>query len=306
MGHRHRHDYRILDVFTTTALEGNPLAVVFDADDLDEGAMQRIAGEFNLSETVFCLEPANPAHTARLRIFTPTTELPFAGHPTVGAAVALARRAGDSGDPGMTRMMTLEEKIGLVRCAVRLHGEGAGETEFDLPATPALAHAAPPAEAVAAALRLAPHEIGFAKYTVSVAGAGIDFTYVPVNGLAAIRKARPNLEIWPQTFPDDHAAAFLFTAETERPGASYHARMFAPTLGIPEDPATGAAVAGLAAILMARGGFGDGTRSFVVEQGFEMGRPSLLRLEIEVVDGDLHAARLSGDAVVVAKGTLFV
>lgn len=301
-----RFDYQVLDVFTTAALEGNPLAVVFDADPLDDDAMQRIAGEFNLSETAFCLEPANAKHSARLRIFTPKAEVPFAGHPTIGAAVALALRAPDYGGSDVSRMITLEEKVGLVRCAVRPDGGRAHEAEFDLPVTPELAHAAPPVDKVAKALGLARHEIGFAKFTVSVAGAGLDFTYVPVNGLAAIRKAEPDLALWADTFPDEHAAAFLFTAETERPGSTYHARMFAPTFGIREDPATGSAVAGLAAILLAHGGLADGTRHFLVEQGFEMGRPSLLRLELEIADGDIHAARLSGNAVVVAEGTLIL
>ena len=300
-----RH-YQILDVFTDAALAGNPLAIVHDADGLDDTAMLAVAREFNLSETVFVLPAENPAHSARLRIFTPARELPFAGHPTVGTAVALARRDAAYGDSGIDKMIALEEAVGLVRCVVRGTASGVDYAEFDLPVTPQLSHAAPPVEAVAEALGLAPHEIGFGKYPVAVAGAGVSFTFVPVNGLDAIRRARPDANAWRDTCPEEHAAAYLYTAETERPGSSFHARMFAPLFGIAEDPATGGAVAGLAALLLEYGGFEDGDREFVVEQGFEMGRPSLIRLEVELIDGKLHAARLGGNAVVVAEGTLFV
>lgn len=298
--------YQILDVFTDVMLTGNPLAVVFDADDLDSAAMVAITREFHLSETVFVRRPEHPAHAARVRIFTPARELPFAGHPTVGAAVAIARRDEGYGAYGYTKMVTLEERIGLVRCAVRPTESGADCVEFDVPAEPQLLHTAPPVDAVAGALGLKPYEIGFARFPVAVAGAGVRFTYVPVNGLGAIRRARPDTTLWEETFPDDHAAVYLFTAEVERPGSSYHARMFAPGFGIAEDPATGAAVAGFAAPLVAYGGFGDGYHEFVIEQGLEMGRPSLIRLEVTVEAGELRAARLAGEAVIVAEGRLFV
>ena len=297
--------YEILDVFTDTPLSGNPLAVVHDADALGSERMQAIAGEFNLSETVFLVAAEAPGHSARARIFTPRAEIPFAGHPTVGAAIAIARRAA-AGAPDVSRMVTLEEGIGTVRCVVRGSDTEAAFAEFDLPRLPAVLDAAPPPDRVAAALGLAGHEVGFGHFPVAVADAGLPFVCVPVNGLAAIRKARPAVERWEETFAPDHDAVYLFTAETERPGASYHARMFAPTHGIMEDPATGSAVAALGGVLARFGALVEGPHEVLVEQGIEIGRPSLVRLELEVADEGIHAARLGGHAVRVAEGTLRV
>src|SRR5690606_37345313 len=128
--------YAILDVFTETPLVGNPLAVVFDADGLDPAAMQRIAAEFNLSETVFVLPAADPGHTAKVRIFTPKAELPFAGHPTVGTAVALAARQFGPVASDVDAVVVLEEAVGPVRCGVGVRAAGAHFAEFDLPRLP--------------------------------------------------------------------------------------------------------------------------------------------------------------------------
>ena len=296
--------YEILDVFTETPFTGNPLAVVHDGTGLDDAAMQRIAREFNLSETVFLLPPATPGHTAAARIFTPAVELPFAGHPTVGAAVAIARRSPDHG-PGVTRMVTVEERIGTVRCVVRARSGGADFAEFDLPRLPEVLEAAPTADRVARALGLPDHDIGFGRFPVSVATAGVPYVCVPVNGLAALGRARPDLAVWDEVFPPEHAATFLFTRETGRLDGNYRARMFSPRLGIPEDPATGSAVAAFAGLLVRFGDLPDGVSEILVEQGVEMGRPSVIRLEIELRDGDLHAVRLGGHAVRIAEGRLF-
>jgi trans-2,3-dihydro-3-hydroxyanthranilate isomerase len=297
--------YAVLDVFTDTALSGNPLAVVRDAEGLDDAAMQAIAREFNLSETVFLLPPENPAHTARVRIFTPGRELPFAGHPTVGTAIYLGteRFAGDADDIDV--MVVLEEKVGPVRCGVVLRPGTVSYAEFDLPRLPRVADSAPDVAAVAEALGLAEHEIGFGHFPLTVADAGVPFVIVPVNGLEAARRAAPSPERWARVFPSGGCLdIYLFTAEVERPDASYHTRMFAPTMGIAEDPATGAAAAAFAGVLHRYGQLTDGSHAFRLEQGVEMGRPSLIDLEIDVADGALHAARIGGSAVVVAEGIL--
>ena len=300
--------YAILDVFTDTALAGNPLAIVRDAEGLDDAAMLSIAREFNLSETVFVLPPDNPAHTAKVRIFTPGRELPFAGHPTVGTAIHLANeRFGDNQADDVDVMVVLEEKVGPVRCGVVLRSAGVAYAEFDLPRLPKVADSAPDVKAVAEALGLAEHEIGFGHFPLSVADAGVPFVIVPVNGLEAARRAAPSAERWASVFSSGGCLdVYLFTAEVERPGATYHTRMFAPTMGIAEDPATGAAAAAFAGVLHRYGQLTDGSHSYRLEQGVEMGRPSLIDLEIDVADGALHAARIGGNTVVVAEGVLKV
>ncbi|MEW5421180.1 PhzF family phenazine biosynthesis protein [Amorphus sp. 3PC139-8] len=300
--------YAVLDVFTDQALSGNQLAVVRDAAGLSDDAMQAIAKEFNLSETVFVLPPENPAHTARVRIFTPAKELPFAGHPTVGTAVLLGSdRLGQSSD--LDAVVVLEEKIGLVRCGVAFRSTSAAYAEFDLPRLPQVADSAPGVEAVADVLGLAPHEIGFGHFPIAVSGVGFPYMAIPVNGLDAIRRAAPRMDRWDTVFSEErgYLSAYLYTAEVERPDATYHTRMFAPAFGIVEDPATGSAAAAFAGILHRYGQLTSGSHRFLLEQGIEMGRPSLIALEVDVAeDGALHAARIGGSAVLVAEGMLKV
>ena len=296
--------YHILDVFTQTPLCGNPLAVVLDADDLSETRMQAVAREFNLSETVFVLRPRDDANTARLRIFTPAIELPFAGHPTVGAAVLLAQlRAGDLlGARDVT--LVLEEEIGPVTCEVR--GAAPATTAvFAVPSLPRrLDHALTP-EAVAAALDLDPDDIGFDAHVPSVASAGVPFAFVPIGSRAAIARARPSA-----TFADVFAAggsakAYLYTRDTQEIAHDFHARMFAWGLGVAEDPATGSAAAAFAEVLAVHEGLRDGTHRIVIEQGYEMKRPSLITLVADLSDGRLRGASVGGHAVRVADGVLF-
>jgi trans-2,3-dihydro-3-hydroxyanthranilate isomerase len=297
-----RHFYT-LDVFTDRALAGNPLAVVLDAQGLTDAAMQAITREFNLSETVFVLPPADPRQRASLRIFTPGRELPFAGHPTVGAAVLLGCL--DHGKQHGVAAFGLEEKVGLVACAVEVTGEGRGSATFTLPRLPERIGSAGSRDALAAALGLQPEEIGFPGHQPSMFSAGVGFTFVPVNGAGTIARAEPNLTGWADAIgPRDHANAFVYTAEVTEAGSAYHARMFAPAMGIGEDPATGAAVAAFAGVVMAYDKPEDGEHSLVIEQGYEMGRPSLITLGLTVQDGALVRATIGGSAVVVSEGAL--
>jgi trans-2,3-dihydro-3-hydroxyanthranilate isomerase len=294
--------YQVFDVFSERPLAGNPLAVVLDAQGLDDAAMQAIAREFNLSETVFVLPAGNPGHSAEVRIFTPANELPFAGHPTVGAAVCLAmQRLG--GSAGRDAVIVLEERVGPVRCGVKLSGAG-GFAEFDCPKLPARAGEAQPKELIAAALGLAPAEIGFENHVPTVWSAGVLYHYVPVRNMAALAKAAPQRAAWMPAF--GKSGAFLYTRETEGHDHSFRARMFAPFLGIEEDPATGSAVAALAGPVREFDALPDGIHSAIVEQGFEMGRPSLIRLDMTVSAGALAVVRIGGHAVQVMTGTLSV
>ena len=298
--------YAIYDVFTDKVLTGNPLAVVFDAEGLDDTAMQAIAREFNLSETVFIRPAANPAHSASLRIFTPGREMPFAGHPTVGAAIALGQNDPEQG-AGSNRLMVLEEKIGAVRCALR-PGESP-YAEFDLPVLPErIGHEVEKA-AVAAAIGLDPADIGFENHKISIWTAGNTFVFVPVGGLGAAGKISVNEALWRDVAPvaNGHAALpFVYCRETVQHDCAFHGRMFAPHMGIAEDPATGSAVACFSGVIAHFDGLADGPNAFLIEQGMEMGRPSKIRLEIDAKGGAIHAARIGGHAVKVAEGTIDV
>lgn len=296
-------DYAIYDVFSDQPLAGNPLAVILDATGIDVDRMQAIAREFNLSETVFILPAEEAAHTARLRIFNPRTEMPFAGHPTVGAAIALAEHTGQAG----SAIQMLEERIGPVRTAVTLRPGEAPFAEFDLPRLPqSLSLGAKPAE-IAAALGLDPQEIGFENHRIGLWTAGMPYVMVPVDGLAAAGGVNVNAEAWTEIGFDIGPACpapFVYCRETVRHDCAFHARVFAPWDGIGEDPATGSAVAAFAGQIMRLDEPVDGPSHFWIEQGVEMGRPSRIRLEIDVARGEIAAARIGGNAVLVARGEL--
>jgi trans-2,3-dihydro-3-hydroxyanthranilate isomerase len=290
-----RRPFVTLDVFTDRRFAGNPLAVVLESRGLEDAGMQAAAREFNLPETVFVLPPADDRHRARLRIFTPARELPFAGHPTVGTAVLLGQSRGGE--------MVLEEEIGAVRCHVEPLGSDRGFARFDLPKLPERVGEAADAALIAAALGLAPAELGFAGFVPAVWSAGAAFTFVPVRDRAAVARSRPDMARWADAVGAS-LGVFVFCGETEDANNTFHARMFAPTLGIAEDPATGSAVAALAGLVTHSGAVGDGDHEMRIEQGYEMGRPSLIDLAISIRAGRLVAGAIGGRAIVVSDGMI--
>jgi len=295
--------FATLDVFTTQREAGNPLAVVLDSEGLDTRAMQAIAREFNLSETVFVANPRAPAHRAAIRIFTPERELPFAGHPTIGTAVLLALR--DASEGLTTDMLVLEETVGSVPCAVSVTGKLAGRAVFTLPRLPEEVEQPGALALLAGALGLERRDIGFDRYVPSVFSAGLGFTFVPVSSLGAMERIRMETSLWTQAMrPADNPSAFAYCRQTREAGHHFHARMFAPAMGIDEDPATGGAVAAFAGAIMRFDQPGDGEHRFVIEQGYEMGRPSQITLELTVADRALVSARIGGSAVMVSEGVL--
>ncbi len=237
-----RH-YAVYDVFTSEALAGNQLAVVFDCDGLDTARMQAIAREFNLSETTFILPPETPRHEARVRIFVPARELPFAGHPTVGSAVAIAVLRHGAGK----KAFILEEQIGNIACRVEISAVEA-RAEFDLPRLPEQIGFELAPDRIAAALGLAPADIGFGSHAISVWTAGVPYVCVPVSRIEAVRNARINEGAWLDLvrLPGAIIAApYIYCPGGDLAGSDFHARMFAPWDGIKEDPATGSAAAAL-------------------------------------------------------------
>ena len=297
--------YAIWDVFTTRPLSGNPLAVVLDAGGLTPEQMQAIAREFNVSETVFVLPARLPSHTAYIRIFTPFTELQFAGHPTVGAAIQLAddRISGAAAD--CDALVVLEEGIGSVRVGVVGRRGQAPYAEFDVPKLPELSGAPAHDDRIATALGLSPQDIGFANHRPSQYDAGSSFVFVPVRGLDEIARAQIVTAHWDEAF-GPAGKVFLYCRETIQHSATFHARMFAPGVGVPEDPATGSAAAAFSAALHRFDQLPEGTSDFTIEQGIEMGRPGEIKLEVEVANRKLKRVRIGGYACLVARGKLFV
>ncbi len=299
--------FHTCDVFTSQAFAGNPLAIVLGADDLTTAQMLTLAREFNLSETIFVQRPIDPAHTARVRIFFPTAEIPFAGHPTIGCAIHLATAAAGPGD--FDRQIVLEEEAGLVPVRV---WRRAGEirAEFVAPVIPhAVTDAPDPAAALdparlAAALGLSVGEIGVASHRPGLWQGGPRFLYAPVASLAALGRARPTQPVWSEQMQAAGVdSIYLYTPGQE---CDYRARMFSPTAGIPEDPATGSASAILAAQLFAAGALADGEIRLALHQGVEMGRPSDIGLTVVLQAGQLHQVRVAGSAVPVAFGQIRV
>lgn len=290
-----RH-YRFVtaDVFTEDLFGGNPLAVFPEAEGLTDAEMQRIAREFNLSETTFVLPPQDPRHTCAMRIFTPGTELPFAGHPTVGTAIVLAE-AGRL-PPGASQMV-IEEKVGPV--PVMLAG---GRATFSIPRLPVRSVAPLPAADLARVLSLPAAAMAEAM-PPAVYNAGVPFCFVALRDAAALAAIRLDPAAWSALLAGTEAPhVFAYTLADWRHGEEARARMFAPAMGIAEDPATGGAAAAFAGLLADLQQPRDGTRRWIIRQGEEMGRPSRIALEGDFKGGRLVAARVGGAAVIVSRG----
>jgi trans-2,3-dihydro-3-hydroxyanthranilate isomerase len=299
-----RLSFSTLDVFTDRRFGGNPLAVVHGAGGLTDAQMQIIAREFNLSETVFLLPAENPAHSARLRIFTPLKELPFAGHPTVGAAALLAENKFGQGRDA-DALIVLEEGIGTLRVGVRLRKDNAPFAEFDAPKVPVEAGILPPVDVLAAGLGLIPSEIGFENHRPVCYAAGNAFAFVPVASREAIAKARINGSHWAPAFSEQGlVGAYLYTRQCEHTTSSFHVRMFAPDAGVPEDPATGSAAVCFAGAIARFDRLPDGTHRRAIEQGFEMNRPSVVSLAFSIEGQKLANVRIGGHSVRVGEGTI--
>nr|WP_314086596.1 PhzF family phenazine biosynthesis protein [uncultured Shinella sp.] len=288
--------YHTLDVFTRTRFGGNPLAVVLDADRLTDAEMQTIAREFNYSETTFVLRPKDKTHTAHVRIFTPTVEVPFAGHPNVGTAYALAL-ADDAAEEFL-----FEEAAGLVRAKIlRIDGE-VDVVQLTAPQPLSVGKTFTPAR-VAACLSLDEADIALSGHQPCIASVGLGFIVVEIATRDALRRAKVDMAAFAAILPTDHADAIYFYCRelSDEDGAvDFTARMFAPFDGLPEDPATGSATAATCALLVKLAG--GAARRFEVAQGIDMGRPSLLSIAVDA-DGRVH---IGGACVPVMSGTLSV
>ena len=290
-------EFRLLDVFTQERLKGNQLAVVLKADGLLDGEMQAIAREFNLSETVFILKPQAERNTAAIRIFTPGTELPFAGHPTVGATVVL-------GLQNKVTAVRLEEKIGLITALFDKVDKRSGEARFALPILPVQVAPLEDRAGMALALGIERDELGCGQFQPAVYSAGVEFHLVPVRDAGVLKRLTLNLGHWHHVFPYGHNSVYVFTETPEEPGNDLAARMFAPGMGLGEDPGTGAAAAALVGLLAKHSPVSTGQQDYVLRQGHEMGRPCRITIQLRKEDDVLTHGGIGGHAVVVGEGVL--
>lgn len=288
-------NYLLLDVFTSERLKGNPLAVVQKADGLLDDQMQAIAREFNLSETVFMCRPKSERHTAAIRIFTPEVELPFAGHPTVGAAVVLGLQS-------RATVVRIEEQVGLLTCVVERIDKRTGIARFALPLLPEMVGHPPPNHQMAAALGIEPEEIGCGVYRPAVYSAGVTFYLVPVRNAAVLSRLRLERRGWSDIFPLGHNSVYVFTETPDEPENQLAARMFSPGMGVGEDPATGTAAAALIGLLVQQAN--PGQTDLTLRQGYEMGRPSRISIQLRKEGDALTHGGIGGDAVIVGRGVL--
>ena len=294
------HRFILTDVFTERAFGGNQLAVFPDGRDIPDGLMQSYARELNFSETTFVLPPRKPAHSHRVRIFTPTQEIPFAGHPNIGTAVVLAKLARDAG-LGNEAQFVFDENAGTVKVSATI-GADRNFAELTLEKSAETRPETVDPARLAAMLSLPGNKIGpIPAWSASV---GLPFFCISLADHDAVAAARLDLSMWEGTLPpgvwsrDVYAVAGNFA-----PGGRLKARMWAPADGVPEDPATGSAAAALAGSLAAKLPDRNGVFAWTIEQGEELGRPSVIQASAEKRDGQVVAIRVGGPAVIVGEGS---
>lgn len=293
-----RYRFVQVDVFTRVAFGGNQLAVFTDADGLSDEEMQAITREMNYAESTFVLPPDDPTAEARVRIFTPGLELPFAGHPVVGTGYVLGLERGK-------RELALQVRIGTLGVETDPGDGRVGTARMEQP-LPTFRPVGDEPAALAALVGLGPDDLA-TNLPAEFGSAGVEFLYLPLRSLDAVRRARVEAGPLQRFFAEsDHPAIYLFTTETESPAAASHARMLYLLLGseVREDPATGGASGPFGAYLVRHGVYPPGT--LLLEQGYEMGRPSQIEVDIQAHGGEISRVRVGGGVVRVAEGELFI
>ena len=300
--------YYLVDVFTTNFFAGNQLAVFPNAEGISTVQMQKIARELNISETSFVLPAKNKSNDKKIRIFTPAVELPMAGHPTIGTAYVLASRNLIETNEGATKVV-FEENVGDIGVTVHKLNGDVSKVEMEQP-IPRFGDIYKDSDKIAKLLSLSAEDIDLSLPIQSVS-AGVPFLYVPLNSLSAMKKIKFRLDIWKDHFSayEDFKHVFVFSREVEHKGSTIHSRMFAPAMGIPEDPATGAASGPLGAYLVHYGVTKeniDGEYQIVSEQGIEMGRASFIDITILKKDDQISSVKIGGCSVDIGEGRLYL
>jgi trans-2,3-dihydro-3-hydroxyanthranilate isomerase len=298
-----RYRYFTADVFTDTPFGGNQLAVFPDARGIPEHRLIDVTREFNYSETTFVYPAEQAGHTRRVRIFTPANEIPFAGHPTVGTAHVLTT-TGEIPLTGDTTRIVLGELVGPVPVEVRSKHGIPVFAQLSVAKLPEVGPPPPDRASLARILCLEEGDLLDGEWAPEGYSCGLPFLYVPLRDRGAVARAKLRIDAWESTLKGSWAQdIFLFALGGERAGSDIRARMFGPGVNVPEDPATGSACAGLAGYLAKRE-TRSGALAWRVEQGFEMGRPSILDVEADLANGAPTAVRVGGSTVIVCEGSM--
>ncbi|HEY8166255.1 MAG TPA: PhzF family phenazine biosynthesis protein [Gemmatimonadaceae bacterium] len=309
-----QYSYHTADIFTDTPFGGNQLAVLPNATGLNDAGMLAITREFNFSETTFVFPAENSENTRRVRIFTPGGEIPFAGHPTVGTAFVLAQ-TGDIELTGPETRIVLEEGVGPVTVTISSDNGRPTFAQFTATKQPERRRSPVKRSQLAEILSLRKKDIlkNDVWYTEAVS-VGLPFLFVPLTSVRALGQARLRQELWEELLKETWAPdIYLFVEEDtsrERDGlragdGHTRSRMFGPIKGVVEDPATGSAAAAFGGYLARRARVRDGTLKITIHQGVEMGRPSRLMVETDVVGGEVQETRVGGASVLISSGTLY-
>jgi trans-2,3-dihydro-3-hydroxyanthranilate isomerase len=300
-----RLHYHLVDVFTNQRFGGNQLAVFTDGRGVAGDLMQTLAKEMNLSESTFILPPDDPANDYHIRIFTPGRELPMAGHPTVGTSYILAREGKVEIASGRGALR-LEEGVGPISVTLEMNGDLPGLITMQQP-MPTFGPTMTNRDLAAGMLSLSPDDLD-PNLPVEIVSCGVPFLYIPLTSLRAIQSIKLRMDLYEQylTELDGPGEVFVFTSETVNPDSTVHSRMFAPGFGIPEDPATGAASGPLGCYLVKYGVVTDNPSAIISEQGFEMGRPSIIHIGIERSGEQFTRVSVGGECVYIGAGYIEV
>jgi trans-2,3-dihydro-3-hydroxyanthranilate isomerase len=296
-------EFTTIDVFTDRKFGGNPLAVVTNAQGLASGQMQSIAAEFNLAETTFVLPPKDATNTAEVRIFTPKAELPFAGHPNVGTAFVLARAGQSYGRAVAGDRLVFEEKAGLVRMDLARENGVVVATRLAAPVPLSIGEEIDP-EIVAEACSLEPADIKLAVHRPCIASCGIPLVFAELQSRALLSQAAVRADVLARHLPMERAVGIHLYVAAREHGVEIQSRMFAPLVGVPEDPATGGANVALIGLLAHHQPEADLVLARTIGQGFDMGRPSVLEASAEKKAGKVTATYIGGRCVPMMKGTI--
>jgi trans-2,3-dihydro-3-hydroxyanthranilate isomerase len=292
-----------VDVFTDRQFGGNPLAVIADARGLSTQQMQAIAAEFNLAETTFVLPPEDAAHTAKVRIFTPRAEMPFAGHPNVGTAFVLGRQGECHGRPIAGETMVFEEIAGLVRIELLKQASAIVGARLAAP-QPLSVGDAVSCEVVAEACAVAVTDIETRHHQPCIASCGAPFVFAELKDREALAAAQPRADAFARHLSRASVNGIHLYVHSGRDGIDIQSRMFAPLHGVAEDPATGSANVALIGLLAKLQPEPDLRLVKTIAQGFEMGRPSLLDACAEKRQGKVAATFIGGSCVPMMQGVL--